>query len=250
MLPRHPLCRRPPVEVVHGRSSGRRGVVRAHRRAAGGAVPPRRRDHRRAGGRLVSGGVPGQALGRPPPLYRGTLKIDHLDEAAHVAAHVATMAANGQDKRGQGRSEGDDRLHPARGGRGDPGRGRHRLRNHGPPRPLRPPRDDPGCREPAPARLRGVPAGGAGLLAGVAAGGGRPVRGRRSRRGGPVPAACAAAARLPGRRHRQSAASGCCSRSSRSGCGARSRAAARDPSRRPRSHQPHNFSGDPPLNAL
>jgi carbon monoxide dehydrogenase subunit G len=37
-------------------------------------------------------------LGPTTAAYRGTLKLESLDEAAHVA----TMSANGQDKRGQG----------------------------------------------------------------------------------------------------------------------------------------------------
>ena len=170
-------------------------------------------------------------LGPTTASYRGSLKMDSLDEASRTA----TMHAKGTDKRGQGGANASIVSDAAPGGRRDGGRRRHRLHDHRPPGALRARRDDRGHLQADDARLLAVPAGDAALRAGAggraqpaaprrgrardARRGGRRRRGLRRRRGrrgvrrarpaaAPQPPRAAAAA-APGRPSRCTASGSC-----------------------------------------
>ena len=109
-------------------------------------------------------------LGPTTASYQGSLRMQDLDEAGHVA----TMRAEGRDRRGQGGAKATIVSSLSEPGRAHPRRRRHGLPDHGPPRALRPRRDDRGRLGEAARALRRVPAGAAG---------GRRRRRRRARCG-------------------------------------------------------------------
>ena len=130
-------------------------------------------------------------LGPTTASYRGTVKIEEADEATHTA----TMRAKGTDKRGQGGANATIVNTLTSDGGTHARRGRHRLHDHRPARPLRPRRHDRGHLQPADARLLDLPAEphrrrrARAERRGRDHGGRRGARGRRRRRPEPAPSA-------------------------------------------------------------
>ena len=84
-------------------------------------------------------------LGPTTAAYRGTIRI----ESADAAAHTATLAARGSDKRGQGGASATIVNTLLEAERRDARRRGDRLHDHRPARLVRPRRDDQGHLQPA-----------------------------------------------------------------------------------------------------
>ncbi len=115
-------------------------------------------------------------IGPTTASYRGHLEMESLDEAAHVA----TMKARGQDKRGQGSANATIVSSLSEIPEGTHVEVVTDFTITGTPRALRARRHDAGHREPPAARLRRLPRAAAGQRAGARGGG---VRARRDRGG-------------------------------------------------------------------